>query len=237
MAYRSSAIASSSSGGNLTATPPGVAAHDYLCGIYMQDIAGLTPTQPTGWNSLIDMDLSGPDGQSVQFSDKNDASGSDSFQWSTGFGFHNAVINSAFSGRDNAAPRSTAPVVTRNTSGNSFPVSASLTGITATAGDDIAVLVGVDQAGDTGRCTLSTISGYTERQDGVNTDWVSGMGLQTADNVSAGATGSLAFTITLASGSASSAGYAGIVVAIKAAAGGGPTLRRKGSLALLGVGR
>lgn len=221
MAFRSSASASSSSGGNLTATPTGVAAHDYLAGWFVSDIAGQAPTQPSGWNALTNVDLSGPDGQTCRFSDKDDASGSDSFLFTNSFGSHCALVTGAWIGRDNSSPRSATPVSTQNTSSNASPISGSISGITASQGDDIAVFVATDQTAGGGRWTGSTITNYTERNDGVAIDWASGIALQTRDNVSSGATGSLSITLTDAS--AGNAGYAAIVVAIKAAPGG-PTI-------------
>jgi hypothetical protein len=234
MAFRSAASATSAAGGTITATPAGVAAHDYLAGLYVAD-AIRTITAPTAWNTIISFDLAGPDSQSLRFSDKNDASGSDAFGWGTSDGTNIAVVNAAWSGRDNTTPRSTTPVTTGNTTANASAISASFTGITATANDDIAVFMATDQDAAAARWTFSQITNYTERFDGIAGDWVSGLALDTRDAVSAGATGALASTITRGVGTGN-AGYAGIVVAIKAAAGGGGSTPTKGRLSLLGVG-
>lgn len=222
MAYRSAASASSTSGGTLTATPAGVAAHDYLAGIYTAD-GSRTVTVPSGWNTAINIDQASPDGQTTRFSDKNDATGSDNFGWGTSDGVNIACINAAWSGRDNTTPRSTTPVSTTNTSANASPISCSFTGITASNNDDIALFKITDQDAAAARWNFAPPTNYTERVDGVAVDWVSGIALDTRDNVSAGATGSLASTATRTSGTGN-AGYAGIVVAIKAAAGGGATI-------------
>lgn len=233
MAFRSSAKASSAAGGTITATPAGVAAHDYLAGFYTAD-GSRTITVPTGWNTAINLDQASPDGQSTRWSDKNDATGTDSFGWGTTDGVNVACINGAWSGRDNTTPRSTTPVSTINTTGNASPVSASFTGITATVNDDIAVFMGTDQDAAAARWTFSTITNYTEREDGIAVDWISGLALDTRDAVSAGATGSLASTITRGVGTGN-AGYAGIVIAIKAAAGGGAAVQPR--LMMLGTGQ
>jgi hypothetical protein len=222
MAYRSSAKASSSSGGTLTATPAGVAAHDYLAGIYTAD-GTRTVTVPTGWSTATSLDQASPDGQTTRFSSKSDATGTDSFGWGTSDGVNIACINGAWSGRDNATPHSTTPVSTINTSANASAIAASFTGITATANDDIALFKATDQDAAAARWTFSPPTNYTEQQDGIAVDWVSGLALDTRDAVSAGATGALASTITLGAGTGN-AGYAGIVVAIKAAAGATDTL-------------
>lgn len=220
MAFRSSAAASSNTGGAITATPTGVAAHDYLCGMMIRDNTSGAVSVPTAWNAALVI-TGTADGQLYNFSDKNDASGADAFQWNTNDGNSASLVNSAFSGRDNTTPRSTTIVQTNNNSLNASPISASFSGITALNADDIAVFMGTDQNTQTATWTFSTISGYTERQDGQPVDWCSGIALDTRDNVSAGATGSLASTITRATGTGS-AGYAGFVVAIKSAAGHTP---------------
>jgi hypothetical protein len=218
MAYRSSASASSAAGGTITATPPGVQAHDYLAGFYTAD-GSRTITQPTGWSTQINLDQVSPDGQSTRFSDKFDATGSDAFGWGTTDGVNVAVENAAWSGRDNTTPRSATPVSTINTTANASPISASLTGITAQNGDDIGVFMATDQDAAAARWTFSQITNYIERIDGIAVDWISGLALDTRDAVSAGATGALASTITRGAGTGN-AGYSGIVIAIKAASAG-----------------
>lgn len=219
MAFRSSAKASSSSGGTITATPAGVQAHDYLGATYVVDSNTATLNAPAGWtNDSSNVWGSGaPDGGQQFFAFKADASGADAFGFSDSNGATgNSVVVGAWSGRDNASPHSTARVKTLNTTSNVSPVSATITGITATLGDDIAVFMGTDQTVAGGRWTFSQISGYTEREDGVATDWVSGIALDSLDNASAGATGNFATTIT--NSGAGNAGYGGIGVAIKAGA-------------------
>jgi hypothetical protein len=224
MAFRSSAIASASVAGTLTATPTGVAAHDYLLALYTIDFgsgANDTMTPPSGWSQQVNVDFvtATPDGQEVWLADKNDATGSDAFGFtdSDGNGGGRALICSAWTGRNNTTPLSITPTTTKNTTANASPISATLNGITAQAGDDVAVFAGTDQTDAGGRWTFSQITSYTERNDGVNTDWVSGIGLQTQDAVGAGATGNFSTTITNG-GSGAGAGYWAIVVAIKAVA-------------------
>jgi len=233
MAFRSSAKASSAAGGTITATPAGVAAHDYLAGFYTAD-GSRTITAPTAWNTIITVDLASPDGQSNRFSDKNDATGSDAFGWGTSDGVNVAVINGAWSGRDNTTPRSATPVTTSNTSANATPISCSFTGITATANDDIALFKSTDQTAAADRWNFAPPASYTEREDGIAVDWISGLALDTRDAVGGGATGSLASTATRTSGTGT-AGYAGIVIAIKAAAGGGAAVQPR--LMMLGTGQ
>jgi len=233
MAFRSSAITSSNTGGNLTATPSGVAAHDYLLGWFTRDGNHGAPTYPSGWTQRGANTDTTPDGQDCYSFDKDDATGSDSFTVTDGNTNQSALITSAYSGRNNAAPRSATPVVTSNTASNTSPISATYIGITAVAGDDIAVLIMTDQVAADGRWNASTITNYTQQRDGVNVDWVSGFGLQTRDNVGGGATGNFAVTWTRTTGTGN-AGYRGVVHAIAAAAGGGGSV--KPQLMMLGVG-
>lgn len=222
MAFRSSASASASSG-NVSATPAGIQAHDYFGAWISIDDAAAGLTRPTGWNAptTVTWGAGSPDGNRLFFSDKNDASGSEvaaDFTFAKSSGSSNTSLKTAaWSGRNNSSPQSTTPVSTTNTSSNATPISATLTGITATSGDDIAIGWATDQTAADGRWTGSTISGYTEREDGVAQDWVSGIGVQTQDNVSAGATGDFSITLTRGSGTGN-AGYGSIVVAIAATA-------------------
>jgi hypothetical protein len=100
-------------------------------------------------------------------------------------------------------------------------------------GDDIGIGLGTDDAAAGQRWTYSTITNYTEQVDGVAQDWVSGAGLQTRDNVSAGATGNFSVTITRGAGAGNS-GYSGIVVAIAASIAAGATFRFQSNAVTLG---
>jgi len=215
VAYRSSAITSSATGGNLTATPAGVQAHDYLSLQFTRDAVQAAPSWPAGWTQRVDNSRSTPDGIGSFVADKDDATGSDDFTVVDGNTNQSALITSALSGRYNAAPRSATPVATQNLASNASPISASYTGITAQDLDDILVYKETDQLAADGRWNFDVITGYTEREDGVATDWVSGLALDTRDAVGAGATGALASTITRTSGTGN-AGYGAVVMAIKA---------------------
>lgn len=212
MAFRSSAKATSNVGGTITATPAGVLAHDYLCGLYVKDGSGATVNLPSGYTTQATLPLT-LDSQQAWLADKPDASGADAFGFSDSVGSkENVLVVGAWSGRNNASPR-TALQTTTVDSNNTPPVSASLTGATAVDGDDIAAWLFTDGLDSAPTITCSTITNYTEREDGVITAWVQGINLQTRDNVSAGATGSLATTISVSAGTAGMA-YAGAVVAI-----------------------
>lgn len=218
MAFRSSAIANST-GGEITATPAGVAVDDYLGAFYVADSNTPTLTPATNFVERAQVTLT-LDNQRLFFADKI-ATGSDTFNFSDSVGNANALIVSALSGRDTTSPRSTSPVTTGDSNSNTTPISASLTGITASLDDDILICLATDQNAASGRWTYSTITDYTERHDGIAADWTSGTALQTRDAVAAGATGNFSVTITRNSGTGN-AGYGGIVVALKAAAAAWP---------------
>ena len=134
----------------------------------------------------------------------------------TGSGVDQTVLVTAcWSGRHATTPRTTSattPFTTQQTS----PISLSATGVSAAANDDIAVWSFVDQNTGTDRWSSSAISLYTQRQNTFALDFDSHLGLQTRDAVSAGATGSLAMTLTRTTGTDTS-GRAAAVFAIAAA--------------------
>lgn len=220
MAFRSAAYAGSDSGGDLTATPAGVQVNDYLGGLGVTDLSGDPVTNATGWTERANIDQGTPDSNSGRYLDKI-AAGGDDFTW-TFPANEGAMTVGAWSGRNTSAPR-TATQTTINTSANATPVSASFTGVTAVNGDDIAVFMETDETVVGNDWNYSTITNYTERIDDTSISFIT-LGLQTRDNVSAGATGSLATTITRTVGSGDT-GYAGIVVAIANAPGGDAVLR------------
>lgn len=229
MAYRSSAVASAATGA-ITATPVGVQAGDYLGGLFTVDNAVSTAVLPAGWSQQASVvhPAGSPDGQTTVYADKV-AAGGDSFQFDNTVAVSSAraLTTAAWSGRDTINPRSTAPITTLNTVANGpNTVSATYNGITASQSDDVGIFWFTDQ--DTGgeRFTSSTITNYTKRQDGVATDWVSGIGVQTRDNVNAGATGNFSATLTDGAFLARLAGYGAVVVALQApsAAASGMTM-------------
>lgn len=217
MAFRSSAIASAATGA-ITATPAGVQVGDYLGGLFTLDASVGNVSFPAGW-AQQDSWVHTVDGQSTWYADKI-AAGGDSFQFNDGglgSGGARSLVTAAWSGRDTASPRSATPVKTFSNVSNASPISATYTGITASQSDDIAIFFFTDQGSAAERWLSTAITNYTERQDGVNQDWVSGIGLQTRDNVNAGATGN--FSATLSNSVAANAGYGALVVAIRIAGG------------------
>lgn len=188
-----------------------------LLAIVTDDGTGDTITAPTGFTQYAtNADLTGPDGATIRAFYK-DAAGTEgtTFAWASSAG-HVQVSMSEHSGRATGAP--TFSAATKNTSSNASPISASFTGVTAVAADDLVLLAALDQVNQTSVWSFSvTSSGWTNRNTVSPADWGTSF-LATKDNVSAGATGNVAVTITRSSGSGN-AGYGGFVVRLPAAAG------------------
>lgn len=228
MAYRSSSI-SSATGGTRTsltvAVPAGVQADDIVFLIGNHDGNTGSFTWPAGFTQLDSSALASPDGQLSAVAWKR-LTGADSGTYTVSFGDTFAmVIAVAFSGRHTTdAPTNSKATSTSN---NSSPVTVTASTVTAVAGDDLLWISAPDIAGSSAT-SHTPPSGYTERQDGQDV-W-SVVSAATLDNVSAGATGSVAGSFTGQSG-----GWTAYLIRIPAAAGGGTTTRRY-SLSLTGVG-
>jgi hypothetical protein len=232
MAFRSSATAFSNTGAALTATPAGVQVNDYLCGVVGTDTSGHADVFPTGWTARLSNDMAAPDGHSMDMGDKVAAGGdsfttgatSDASRWTVG----------AWSGRDTAAPRTDFDAGQKNTT-TASPATISTAnatsgavGTTAIAGDDIAFFSQLDKQGAADTWDHSALSGYTERQDDSDSDWVA-ISLWSKDNVAGGGEGSLSITATRTGGAANT-GWGTIVVAIKAAGVPPPPVLKRTSL-------
>lgn len=220
MAYRDSTVTRTANGSafpTANATYPTLAANDTLLCWFVQDTQQAVST-PSGWTLEGSQVQTGPDGQSgYLFSKVATGSESGTFTISTSVGQRCIAIVASWSGRDTSTPVRFA-TGTQNTSGNSSAISVGLSGGTAVAGDDLAWFAQLDQATTAGATWGFTApSGYTERQDDSNGDWITST-LATQDNVSAGATGTVTGTATQLTGAADTAGWSGFVVAIKAAA-------------------
>ena len=113
----------------------------------------------------------------------------------------------AFSGRSSAALTFSQP--SKDDSNLTSAISASITGGTAAAGDDVGVYIAVDQQAAAARWSRS-VSGYTNRGTVAERDWSSSSSAS-ADSVGAGATGSIAATLTRTTGTGNAAWMAWVV--------------------------
>jgi hypothetical protein len=216
VSYRSSNVAQGS-GDPLGGAPSGVVAGDRLYAWIVQDNAAATFTIPGGsaWVSLRKFNNTIVDGQTSELFEIKNATGSESYAFTSSTGAGWIFITATFSGRHNtAAAIVSAATVDENV--NSSPVSVALGGVTAAAGDDILWVAELDQATGADVWAFNNdLTNYVERQDSNNGSFVTSA-LYTRDNVSAGATGTLTVTATRTSGADVTA-FGGVVVAIPAA--------------------
>lgn len=220
MAYRSSSSTTFTATSALTATAPtGVASADRLLALITQDTISPAITTATGWNGVISTaDTSGPDAQTIELHEKKNASGSDSYNFTSTTTDGAIVQVVCMSGRDNTAAAILSATI--NTTANASPLTATLTGVTALAQDDLVWMLAYDHTNsDNEAWATSAVSGFTERHDVAGLNWCDAS-TWTQDNVSAGATGNIAGTGTRTAG-AGGAGWGGFVVAVPAAAAPG----------------
>lgn len=223
MAFRS---ASSNFGTGTTLSvpvPAGVQANDIVVIVATIDNSAVATAISngvggiTGFTSFGGNSQSAPDGQSYATGWKRLTgadTGSYTLSGSIGSGQAWVVEAVAFSGRDTTNPpvRST---VNQSTAANSTPVTATASGVTALSGDDLLWIVCPDMSASGINGTVTAPTGYTKQKDvAMGFSWAS---VANKDGVSAGATGSVAGSFTLTSGSA---GYGAYLVRIPSAAGG-----------------
>ena len=119
----------------------------------------------------------------------------------------------SWSGRAAGAP---SLVATSNANSSASPVNCPLTGYTASAGDDVAAVVGISSPATTGTWA-TTLTGYTSRQElSQNASGLGGtLATLTKDALSAGATG----TLTAVSTNTGFGDAYGLIFSMAAAAG------------------
>lgn len=221
MAFRAAAAAGTGSDNTPTVSKPaGAATNDIALIFVTADVSGITCTTPTGFTAFTSNGQASPDGQGhFGFWKRLDGSEGSSFSGGLSQTSDWIAVCAVWSGRDTGNPP-VATLTTPNTSSNASPVSVALTGLTASSNDDVAWFGALDSTASGTAWTFAPPSSYTEATDTAN-GWAAAS-LAYRDNVSSGATGTLTGTATGASGSA---GFAGYVVRIPAASGGGgPTL-------------
>lgn len=169
-----------------------------------------TFTFPTGFTEIVHVSNGAPDGNTVAVAWKRcDGTESGSFTVTASAGPQSAnaksVICGLWSGRDTGNP----PVAgtwtddTNGGTGYTSPMTSTAVSVTAVAGDDIAYVSSPDTNNAPVGTSFTAPSGYTAREDQLNAeDWVNNE-LATKDNVSAGATGSIAGDFAFSTGVAS----------------------------------
>ena len=226
MAYRSSSQAdmNATSATSLQVTSPaGTAENDIVILCWSQGGSGsATLTWPSGFTQFTgNASVATPDTKTIRCAWKREDSTPDAnYTVSTDTEDLAILIAVSFSGRHLTDP----PVenVSTSTANNASVVSMTNAGVTAVNGDDL--LYFAAQASASFEIGAYAAPGsFTERQEAA-CDFYTAGAASTRDNVSAGATGSIAGTWTLTSGTT---GYGTYVVRIPAAAGGGSSILRQ----------
>jgi hypothetical protein len=234
MAYRDSTTASGNGGTPAVSVPSGVASGDIVVLLLTNDFNNYVfgGGWPAGFTNIDNQSTSAPDGQSFGYAWKRTAAAD-----AGSYTLVNAVPGGdwilqaiAFSGRHATDP----PVggtTNVSTTGASSPITVNANGVTALAGDDLLWLSAPDvTSADLGNGHTAP-SGYTEAED-AEAAWCNASFAYVA-NVSAGATGTVAGTFALSSGTA---GYVAALLRIPAAAGGGgATTLRRSRMTMMGV--
>jgi hypothetical protein len=220
---------SSSTTSATAGAPAGFVANDILILVLSSDANASTASPPSGFTQLAKDTFTTPDGQ-VIFIWWKLAVGSDSL---TVTGMSNVATKLlrcfAWSGRDTTNP----PVISAsaiNQSSNASPTTLTANGVTALLNDDLfwIGLLDVNAASVTNTFTQPT--GYTTQGSSVDTvDNFNVFAAATKDAVSAGATGTVAGTLT----HSGSAGWDAYVIRIPVAGAAAAACQ---SRALMGVG-
>lgn len=214
MAYRDSTTNGATSNTTSSVTiPTGVVANDIIILSQSRDSTGALGTWPAGFTEILNVALSVVDTQRVGVAWKR-ASGSESGTYTCGAaaGTDFVLQAFAFSGRDTGNP----PVLssTTNDAANAIGAGLAITApsVTALAGDDLLYLCLPDTSTGDNSVATAPPSGYTEAEDQeVNFGYAEGA---YKENVSAGATGTVAGTLTASGGNA---GYVAVHIRIPAA--------------------
>jgi hypothetical protein len=218
MAYRSSSTSQGNSGTPSTAVPAGAASGDIAILALNFDRGSGTITWPAGFTEFATLRCTAEGHTNGCAWKRLSAGDSGTYDITFTGGATDWVCQCAlFSGRHATDPP-VATSVTQNTL-QASPVTINGADITALAGDDLFWVSGPDVNGSgiaTGPALHTVPSGYTERQDAENA-WAN-LCIGTRDNVSAGATGVVAGSISL---NISNAGYNTFHGRIPVAAGGG----------------
>lgn len=218
MAYKASAVGTSTGSTTTSLTWPSVAAHDRALLFVSKDASFPgTVTPPSGFSLIGDIESQNlPDSHTYILYENRDLVGTESgtLTLTTDATQNCVMFLVVLSGRDNAAALTFA-TFTNDTNANASPVSLAAASGTAVAGDDLVAFFGLDQTAGGDVWDQTAPSGFTERHD-QQIAWVSAS-VSTKDNQSAGAVGTVTGTATRSSGSGA-AGWGAFVVAVPAGA-------------------
>jgi hypothetical protein len=193
---------------------PTIVAGDYVAALVSADAnADCDDATLTGFTRIDVQNTATPDGHSWAYFEIVNATGSEGATATLGgiTAVDSGIIIVSMSGRATTSPR-TFLTPTLNTSTNSSPVSLDATSGTATEGDDILFLVGLNPTSSNTPWVFTPPTNYSEQEEGTSQAW-NALTLATRNAVSAGAVGTLSGSAAL---SGQSAGWLAFVVAVKA---------------------
>lgn len=231
MAYRSSTQGAGATVAAVsTNVPAGIANNDIAILIISFDYneagsGAATFTYPTGFTEIVHVSNGAPDGNTVAIAWKRcDGTESGSFTVTASAGAQSAnakgLICGLWSGRDTGNPP-VAGTWTEDTNGGSgytSPMTSTAVSVTALLGDDIAYISSPDTNNAPIGTSFTAPGSFTAREDQLNAeDWVNNE-LCTEDNVSAGATGTVAGVFTFSGANVASRNVG--LIRIPAAASG-----------------
>ena len=214
MAFKSS-FKNSAGGGSVSVSVSGIDEGDFILLTVPVDGSSATINWPSGFTNETKVGSGSPDSLTFAINWKYAGASEPSSYAINNNNSPSLLIVTVLSGREGSPTISTA---TQNTSSNSTPVSATWNGVTATAGADIILTGGGDATSGSAIWTFTAPTDYTLQEDYFPQEWLDAFTAY-RENVSAGATGSLATTITRVSGSGN-IGYTGYTVSVPAAASG-----------------
>ena len=220
---------------NNVTKPTGVVQDDLIILAFACDGSanGNVLDQPGDWTSAFTALHPTGDGQYLHVYYKF-AGGSEpsaySFQSNASGGNDVGYICAAFRGVDKTTPLDVSIVTTTNSSGNTSVVSVSLTGATVATENAVVVWVAAGDPNSASSGTWGVPSGYSSADTRFANFAPLAIGYKT---VSAGATGSIAGSLTFTGGTA---GFAGAVIVLRPDSSSSPTITpNSGSLTLTGA--
>jgi hypothetical protein len=211
MAYKSS-FNNSGAGSTIAVAVSGILEGDFvLIAVPVDSGSGVSVTWPSGFTNETKDFIGTPDGQSFAINWKYEGASPPSSYSVTIDNAPVLAFVTVLSGRSGSP---TIGTVTKNTSSNASPISATWNGVTAADGDDIILVGGADETVGTDTWSFNAPASYTLAQNESPQNFINGF-VAYRENVSAGATGSLSNTITRLTGSGN-AGYIGYAIAVPA---------------------
>jgi hypothetical protein len=211
MAFRSAGTATSGAIATSSLTPgspAGLAANDIIIVVVTGDASGNTYTYASGFTALYPSTaISTPDGQTMGVGWKRAVGGDTLTVTRSTTGVSWVVQAFCWSGRDVTNPP-VASTLASNSASNASPTTITANGVTAVLNDDLFWL-GILDVTSSGASSLTQPTGYTSRATTADTvDGFNIFGAATKDAVAAGATGTVAGSMTH---SGTSGWFAGLI--------------------------